>query len=74
MLDCANGYEEENQEEIDELKEGFPQESESDKEADAEDANREEINKEGIRSAQSCRKKEKLEEENDERDNRACEQ
>ena len=74
MLDCANGPQEKNQEEADQLEEVCRQESEVDKAADTEDANREEINKEGIRSAQSCRKKEKLEEENDERDNRACEQ
>ena len=71
MLDCANGYQEE-KEETDQFEKGFRQESEVDKEVGGQDENREEINKEGIRSAQSCCKKEKLEE-SDQGDDRACE-
>ncbi len=69
MLDCANGYQTENQEEVDKVEENYPREKDVDKEAGAEAENSKEIGQEGSRSEQSCGRKEGLEE-NDQREGR----
>lgn len=72
MLDCANGHQEE-KEETDQFEEGFRQESEADKEADAEDEDCKEISEEGVRFEEDYGEEEKLEE-SDAPEDRACEQ
>jgi hypothetical protein len=69
VLDCANGYQKENQEEVDEVEEDCLREGDAAKEAGAEEENTQEIVEEEGRSEQSLGKKEGLEE-NDQREDR----